>query len=325
MGDKKRKNDPEDAVLPEGKKAKRESKKEKKEKRKAEEVADAVTPAEVPVQNGEAEKKEKKEKKDKKEKKEKKDKEEKKEKKDKKEKKEKKEKKKKQDEASDDQSAETSAAEQPSADAMDVDVTPAAETAQPVTNGADEATNDKKSKKDKKAKKEKKAKAADSEAPEEQTAEDNAQKQKGARFICFVGNLPFSADHESLTNHFAKIQPLSVRVATQRDKPTKCRGFGFVEFDNYDRMKTCLKLYHHSMFDDGKYPPRRINVELTAGGGGNTEARKAKIEAKNKKLYEERQRNAKEQKKEKEKKKHGEETGQGDYAGVHPSRLGRMA
>jgi nucleolar protein 6 len=54
-----------------------------------------------------------------------------------------------------------------------------------------------------------------------------------------------------------------VRVATQRDKPTKCRGFGFVEFDNYDRMKTCLKLYHHSMFDDGKYPPRRINVELT--------------------------------------------------------------
>ena len=28
-------------------------------------------------------------------------------------------------------------------------------------------------------------------------------------------------------------------------------------------MKTCLKLYHHSIFDDGKYPPRKINVELT--------------------------------------------------------------
>ena len=54
-----------------------------------------------------------------------------------------------------------------------------------------------------------------------------------------------------------------MRVATQKDKPTHSRGFGFVEFDNYDRMKTCLKLYHHSSFDDGKYPPRRINVELT--------------------------------------------------------------
>lgn len=52
-------------------------------------------------------------------------------------------------------------------------------------------------------------------------------------------------------------------MATEKEKPTKCRGFGFIEFDHYDRMKTCLKLYHHSMFDDGKYPPRRINVELT--------------------------------------------------------------
>jgi nucleolar protein 6 len=78
-----------------------------------------------------------------------------------------------------------------------------------------------------------------------------------------IGNLPYSANAESLKAHFEKIQPISVRVATQPDKPTKCRGFGFVEFDNYDRMKTCLKLYHHSSFDDGKYPPRRINVELT--------------------------------------------------------------
>jgi nucleolar protein 6 len=78
-----------------------------------------------------------------------------------------------------------------------------------------------------------------------------------------IGNLPYSANAESLKAHFEKIQPISVRVATQQDKPTKCRGFGFVEFDNYDRMKTCLKLYHHSSFDDGKYPPRRINVELT--------------------------------------------------------------
>lgn len=54
-----------------------------------------------------------------------------------------------------------------------------------------------------------------------------------------------------------------MRVATKKDQPKKCRGFAFIEFENYDRMKTALKLYHHSNFDDGKYPPRRINVELT--------------------------------------------------------------
>ena len=85
----------------------------------------------------------------------------------------------------------------------------------------------------------------------------------GGRANLIPGNLPYSADKDSLTKHFEKIAPVSVRVATQIDKPTKCRGFGFIEFDNYDRMKTCLKLYHHSMFDDKKYPPRRINVELT--------------------------------------------------------------
>lgn len=79
-----------------------------------------------------------------------------------------------------------------------------------------------------------------------------------------TGNLPYSANTESLTNHFAKNPPALVRVATKKDDPRqKCRGFAFIEFENYDRMKTCLKLYHHSTFDDGKYPPRRINVELT--------------------------------------------------------------
>lgn len=36
-----------------------------------------------------------------------------------------------------------------------------------------------------------------------------------------------------------------------------------MDFDNYDRMKTCLKLYHHSNFDDGVSSARKINVELT--------------------------------------------------------------
>ncbi|KAJ6157333.1 hypothetical protein N7470_004925 [Penicillium chermesinum] len=168
----------------------------------------------------------------------------------------------------------------------------------------------------------------------------------------FAGNLPYSANHESLSKHFEKNPPAEIRVATKKDDPkNKCRGFAFIEFDNYDRMKTCLKLYHHSTFDDGKYPPRRINVELTAGGGGGkSDHRRAKIQAKNEKLNDERQRNAKEI--QKDKKKHSKKTqpegasganavkvdanasananananaGEDDkFANVHPSRRGRM-
>lgn len=63
----------------------------------------------------------------------------------------------------------------------------------------------------------------------------------------------------------------------------------------------------------------------SAGGGGKSEYRKSKIEAKNKKLFEERQRNAKEITKEKERRAHAEETGEDAFAGVHPSRRNRMA
>jgi nucleolar protein 6 len=49
----------------------------------------------------------------------------------------------------------------------------------------------------------------------------------------------------------------------QKDDPTKSKGYAFLEFDGYDHMKTCLKLFHHSMFDDGISLARKISVELT--------------------------------------------------------------
>lgn len=77
------------------------------------------------------------------------------------------------------------------------------------------------------------------------------------------GNLPFSATTESVAKHFAAVKPKSVRHLTQKDNPSKSKGIAFVEFDGYDHMKTCLKLFHHSNFDDGISSARKINVELT--------------------------------------------------------------
>ncbi|KAI5364734.1 Putative RNA recognition motif domain, nucleotide-binding alpha-beta plait domain superfamily [Septoria linicola] len=166
------------------------------------------------------------------------------------------------------------------------------------------------------------------------------------RFIVFVGNLPFKTTDSSLQKHFAKLQPFTLRHRTD-PKTKKSKGFAFLEFENYDRMKTCLKIYHHSMFDPeaidsgkveggpdagavmttgangdegGVHPDRRnggagrgyhkkketarkINVELTAGGGGGkSDGRKEKIKEKNVRLNEQRERRAELEKKEKAKK-----------------------
>ncbi|EEP75623.1 predicted protein [Uncinocarpus reesii 1704] len=233
------------------------------------------------------------------------------------------------------------------------------------TNGEAENKEEKKEKKDKKKqerkeKKEKKEKKrakangceevkpeepnpteATSNGQDEQPQGEDAQHegddhihpdQKQARFVVFISNLPYSANHETVSKHFAKLQPIHIRVPTERDGK-KARGFAFVEFGNYDRMKTCLKLYHHTMFDDGKSPARKIGIELTAGGGGSkSETRKARIEEKNKKLNEERARAVKEAAKRKrveEKKKEAgqqnDETGndgaeEAPYGDLHPSR-----
>ncbi|KAG9243569.1 hypothetical protein BJ878DRAFT_576456 [Calycina marina] len=140
---------------------------------------------------------------------------------------------------------------------------------------------------------------------------------KENRFICFIGNLPFTATTSSIEQHFIKLKPKTVRHITQKDAPAKSKGIAFLEFDDYDRMKTCLKLYHHSMFDDGLSAARQINVELTSGGGGNSKERKTKISEKNKRLNEQRQRRAEEEAKVKNKKKAEEG---GVESTVHPSR-----
>jgi len=180
-----------------------------------------------------------------------------------------------------------------------------------------------------------------------QKTSEQKESKTPSRFIVFVGNLPFDATAAQVKQHFSKLAPTSVRMST--DKATgRGKGFAFLEFDVYDKMKTCLKLYHHSIFDphhkdgaeapDDKRKGRRINVELTAGGGGGkSKDRKAKIITKNKKLEEERERQRIKDKADKEKaarKSRGApgtganaesgEAPQDNRGVVHPSRLSRV-
>ncbi|KAL9126588.1 MAG: hypothetical protein Q9217_004380 [Psora testacea] len=162
-------------------------------------------------------------------------------------------------------------------------------------------------------------------APEGDVRKGDAAS-KSQRFIVFIGNLPFTATDASISKHFAKVQPKSIRHRT--DKVTgKSKCFAFLEFDGYDRMKACLKLYHHSSFDDGMSPARKLNVELTVGGGGaRSTDRKAKLKEKNKRLSQQRQRRAQEEQHVKtlEADKETPTASAVNDGAVHPSRMSRV-
>ncbi|KAG0223252.1 hypothetical protein BGW41_005670 [Actinomortierella wolfii] len=108
-------------------------------------------------------------------------------------------------------------------------------------------------------------------------------KPQNQKFIVFVGNLPYNITKEQLEKHFASCENItSIRVQT--DKVTgKGKGFAFMEFGTAEAMQKAL------FFNKTLIKERPINVELTAGGGGNkSEARKKKIAEKNEALNEER-------------------------------------
>ncbi|CUS14483.1 unnamed protein product [Tuber aestivum] len=152
--------------------------------------------------------------------------------------------------------------------------------------------------------------------------EGNTTTTPAHRFIVFIGNLPYTTTHPQLQSHFSSLQPSSIRLITGKNPPHTCKGFAFLEFTSYDRMKSCLAKYHHSMFLD-----RKINVELTAGGGGaKSKDRREKLRAKNVRLNDQRKRRIEEEEKlkgEKRVKRAAEGEG-GSEGGVHPSRRGNV-
>lgn len=92
-----------------------------------------------------------------------------------------------------------------------------------------------------------------------------------------------------------------VRLMTTKPKEgeqeSKPKGFAFLEFTAPTALQNALKLHHSTLSG------RKINVELSAGGGGNSEARRAKIDTARTKLDKERSDKIKKVKEKKEKSK----------------------
>jgi nucleolar protein 6 len=132
------------------------------------------------------------------------------------------------------------------------------------------------------------------------------------RYIVFVGNLPHSSSETllpALKAHFPA-PPTSIRIPTKKTTSAP-QGFAFLEFDSSPAMEKALRMHHTVLLK------RKINVELTAGGGGRGENRMGKIKKRNEGLDEERRKRVEEEKNEK-----GEKQVKTD--GIHPDRLKRM-
>lgn len=96
------------------------------------------------------------------------------------------------------------------------------------------------------------------------------------RFIAFLGNLPFDTSEQDIIDFFSGCGLPEVRLRT--DRQGKPRGFAFVEFSSHEEFQKALRMHHQKM------KGRRVNVEVTAGGGGNGAKRQEKIKAKNQRI-----------------------------------------
>ncbi|KAK2764776.1 RNA binding protein [Colletotrichum kahawae] len=194
----------------------------------------------------------------------------------------------------------------------------AKEETKPETNGEEKSK-----KKDKKSKKTKEEVAPAPAPAAEEQEEEPAEGGKREKYIVFVGNLPYTANKESIRAHFSAYNPSAVRCLNKDNNPNVCRGIAFLEFSNGSNMRTCLDKMHHTEFDDGLSPARRINLELSAGGGGKSRFRQEKIKSRNVQLDENRvKRMQKEEEYKKQRVSEGGTNTQQDS--IHPSRLALM-
>lgn len=127
---------------------------------------------------------------------------------------------------------------------------------------------------------------SDDEGDDGQKAVEAKEKQP-QRFILFIGNLKYSTTKDAILSHFSSCDsPPIVRLPTPKatQPASKSKGYAFLEFTEKKPLQQALRLHHSEL--EG----RKINVELTAGGGGKSEHRLKKLQERNKGLHEQRKR-----------------------------------
>nr|CRX79271.1 hypothetical protein ls5931a1_00076 [Leucosporidium scottii] len=110
------------------------------------------------------------------------------------------------------------------------------------------------------------------------------------KLVLFIGNLPFKVTMEQIKEHFTPcgeapiVRLLTPKQSHHSSNPSnQSKGCAFIQFTSPLALQAALRLHESDLGG------RKINVELTAGGGGNSEQRKAKIAAKRKSMGEERE------------------------------------
>ena len=131
------------------------------------------------------------------------------------------------------------------------------------------------------------AKRGDSDLPEDlgmemdEVAKDlpeSEETEKKKRFILFIGNLPFGITKEKVVWFLRNIADNpTVRLLTKKDS-NEPKGCGFVEFVTAKEMQKAV------LMDGVLLEGRKVRLQATAAGGGKSENRIKKIEAKQKKL-----------------------------------------
>ncbi|CEG38972.1 h aca ribonucleoprotein complex subunit 1 [Plasmopara halstedii] len=95
---------------------------------------------------------------------------------------------------------------------------------------------------------------------------------KSIHLTLFVGQLPFKATEEMIRKHFAESGEIQVRMLTDK-KTKKFKGMAFIEVKDSKALGAALSRHHTLLLG------RRINVEMTASGGGTkSENRRNKID-----------------------------------------------
>jgi|GEM_PF-6856969 len=56
----------------------------------------------------------------------------------------------------------------------------------------------------------------------------------------YIGNIPFAATNESISELFAKFDPISISMVTDKDTG-KSRGFCFIEFESESTAKNAMR------------------------------------------------------------------------------------